>query len=116
MPGERQDRRIRELEQKKADRKDEKATILEHNPVADPLWVGRMVIGRITGPRELNVGGMDPDEGRDEADASRRSQQKGVSDRKEITDDARYPGRREAADLGEALIAAEPRRIRPSPS
>jgi hypothetical protein len=58
----REDRGVRELEEKEASHKGKKADILEESPTADPIGLGRMMIGSATGSAKVNIGAAYPKE------------------------------------------------------
>jgi hypothetical protein len=67
-----------------------------------------MIIGSATGLGEVNVGSAYPGERQEHWESQCGCHKKDVTERREIADNAHEASRREAADRGEALIAAEP--------
>jgi hypothetical protein len=58
----RKDRSVRELKEKETGYKGQKADVFEERPTADPIGLRLMIIGSATGPAEVNIGAVYPEE------------------------------------------------------
>jgi hypothetical protein len=104
----RQDRGVRDLEQKKANGKGDEAAVFEEIGTARPRRLGAMVVGSAAGLAVVDVGTAYPGERQKHREPQYGGHQQDVPDRQEVADNPHDPGRRQAADRREALIAAEP--------
>jgi len=97
-PIQRQDRGIRNLEQKKTNGKGKKATIFKEYGAADPLRMRGMLIGSTTRAAEVNVASAYPDKRQNHRDAECGGYVKDICRGQQVANNTHDSGCRKATD------------------
>ena len=103
----REQRCIRELEEKEAGRKGKKTMVLEESGAANPLRFRSVGIGSPTRPAEVNVGTAYAGKRKEQWDSQRGGYQENIAGGQKIPDGTHDRSCCKAADGGEALVATQ---------